>query len=486
MLGCPEDTRSGTLQAGAARDTWPHTCCKYKHKWPQRKVEMPDTVCKIIRQYNKDRIPAEDMQKLLEIARDYASVKNYVYQRYGGIRSLSKLYPGYTVQNEMTCCGLRESLGLPSVYFYLAIFDALRELRAHWTMVKTQVGKRVNAHEELKEEEKHFLRYLLKVNNAFDAALNGTEQKLPKEVQRQYDLLASQVDVKKLEGYLRRQVRKQAKKLHVEQLEGFSATERAYRYGDGGIYISVKQKRKRIHIPLTDGNQYMRQIYIRLFPERGAIEIRVPIDVTVKRYADHDRKIGLSMGMMTMLVTDEGHLYGERYGQLQSQLSDWLREQTSRYHRNREANPGRKKYQDQKHRMEEQLHSYINQELNRFFREERPGTIYLPKLPKGGNSGQVKKLNYMATTWQRGYIRNRLRQKCREQAVEFVEVFGKDISNGCSRCGAVGKKQEGRFYCPVCGYEAGQKVNAAQNAKKRGMSQMHGAVGDVTAPRPEL
>lgn len=439
---------------------------------------MPDTVCKIIRQYNKGRIPEEDMQKLLRIARDYADVKDHVYQRYGGIRSISKLYPGYTVQNEMTRSGLRESLGLPSVYFYLAIFDALRELRAHWTMVKTQVGKQVNAHEELKEEEKHFLRYLLKVNNAYDAALNGTEQKLPKEVQRQYDALASQVDVKKLENYLRRQVRKRTKRLHVEQVEGFSITERAYRYGDHGIYISVKEKRKRIHIPLTDGNQYRRQIYLRLFPDRGAVEIRVPIDVTVKKRADHDRKIGLSMGMMTMLVTDEGHLYGEQYGQLQSQLSDWLREQTSRYHRNREANPGRKKYQDQKHRMEEKLHSYINQELNRFFREERPQTVYLPKLPKSGRGGPVKERNYRSTTWQRGYIRSRLRQKCREQGAELVEVFGKDISNVCSRCGAMGKKQEGRFYCPACGYEAGQKVNAAQNAKKRGASQDHWPVGD--------
>ena len=84
-----------------------------------------DTICKIIRQYNSAPLSMEDMQKLQEIAEDYAAVKNYVYQRYGGIRSLSKLYPGYTVQNEMTRSGLREQLGLPSVYFYLAVFEAL-------------------------------------------------------------------------------------------------------------------------------------------------------------------------------------------------------------------------------------------------------------------------------------------------------------------------------------------------------------------------
>lgn len=37
---------------------------------------MPsDTICKTIRQYNKNAIPKEDMEKLLEIARDYSKVK---------------------------------------------------------------------------------------------------------------------------------------------------------------------------------------------------------------------------------------------------------------------------------------------------------------------------------------------------------------------------------------------------------------------------
>ena len=136
---------------------------------------MPrDTICKIVRQHNKGPVSPEDMQKLLEVAKDYASVKNYVYQRYGGIRSLSKIYPGYTVQNEMARSGLRERLGMPSVYFFLAVFDAVWEIKAHWTQVKSLVLKQIHIHEGLTEEEKHFLRFLLKVNHAFEADLKGT------------------------------------------------------------------------------------------------------------------------------------------------------------------------------------------------------------------------------------------------------------------------------------------------------------------------
>ena len=59
-------------------------------------------------------------------------------------------------------------------------------------------------------------------------------------------------------------------------------------------------------------------------------------------------------------------------------------------------------------------------------------------------------------------------QKCKEQSVEIVEVLGKDISNECSECGAIGTKAEGMFSCPVCGYEMEEKVNTARNVKKRG------------------
>ena len=100
--------------------------------------------------------------------------------------------------------------------------------------------------------------------------------------------------------------------------------------------------------------------------------------------------------------------------------------------------------------------------------EEKPGTVYIVKLPRPKAGGKSKKINHSISQWQRGYIRKRLTQKCREQSVEIVEVLGKDISNECSCCGAFGKKEENRFRCPVCGYEDGEKTNTARNVKKRG------------------
>ena len=102
-----------------------------------------------------DADPGELMEKLQEIARDCQKVRNYVYTRYSGIGSLGKLYPGYTIQNEMTKDGLRQELGLPSVYFYLAMFDALKDIKSQWTRTKNRVLRLVGQNDGFSEEEKH-------------------------------------------------------------------------------------------------------------------------------------------------------------------------------------------------------------------------------------------------------------------------------------------------------------------------------------------
>ncbi len=435
---------------------------------------MPqDKICKTVRQVNKEPVSEEDMKRLVEIAEDFRSVKNYVYQRYGGIRSLSKIYPGYTVQNEMTAGGLRTQLGMPSVYFYLAVFDALGDIKSQWTRTKSEVSLRLLRNQGFGEADRHYLRFLLKVSNAFSQVLNGEPVELKKELQAQYGRLAECVDAGRLNRWLCRQVRRCHARLHTDSASGFSLTERAYRYGDHGIYVSAKEKRRRIFIQLTDNNQYNRQLYMKLNPEEGSIEIRIPVDVGIRSHKDYDRPVGIALGMHTMLTTHTGSCYGEDFGRYQLEYAGWLRAQAAGYRRSRADNPGRKKYHAKKRRLEERLHSYINQELNRFFREERPQTVYLAKLPKPRAGGGNKEINHSVSMWQRGYIRRRLAQKCMEESVEMAEVLGKGISSGCSRCGGTGIKKDGMFSCPVCGYSEIEKVNTACNAKKRGQEGLY-------------
>lgn len=191
------------------------------------------------------------------------------------------------------------------------------------------------------------------------------------------------------------------------------------------------------------------------------------MDVRARKHKDYIAGVGLAAGMYTMFTTDEGHVYGERLGEYQTDMAEWVRSQAMKHKADRRET-GRKKYTDKKRRKTQQLHSYINMELNRLLRSEKPKVIYIPKLPRPQKRGGDKAINNSVNMWQRGYIRQRLVQKCREQSVKVVEVFAKGISRECSQCGADGNKKEGIFLCPSCGYQVQEKRNTARNAKKRG------------------
>lgn len=411
------------------------------------------------------------MRKLQEIAKDYRAVKNYVYQRYGGIKSLSKIYPGYTVQNEMTASGLRASLGLPSVYFYLAVFDALGDIKNQWTQTKSRIEKCIRENENLTPEDRHYLRFVMKQSDCFEAILLEKEIQLSGAWEKTFQEVRTGVEEKRLNQYLRRQVRRHLRKMHTDTVDGFSISEKAYRYGDHGIYLAMKEKRKRIFIPLTDNNRYTKQLNVRIFPDERKVVIHAPVEMRVRRHEDYYREIGLAVGIRAMFVTDAGSIYGEKYSDYQYALSEYVREGNIRYRRNRGKNPGRKKYTAGRERLEEALHTYINAEINRMLRTEKPAVIYLPKLPQSSKAGVNKRINSSVSMWQKGYVRSRLTQKCREQSIELIEVFGKDISKECSRCGAIGQKANDVFSCNACGAKMSERQNAARNALKRGQSR---------------
>lgn len=427
-----------------------------------------ETIYKTIYQYNQAPIAAEDMERLKEIAEDCRNVRNYVYDRYSSIHSLSKLYPGYTIQNEMTKSGLREQLRLPSVYFYPSIFDALGDIKSQWTQVKSQMEKNIRHNPNLTPEDRHYLRFVMKQSQCFEGILTGKEISMEKEWRKSYETLRSGVDWHRLDGYLRRQVRRHLKKPHTETADGFTATPKGYRYADHGLYLTMKEKRKRLFIPLTDNHHYDCQIYIRLYPEEKRVTINIPMKVRSRHPAGYSGDLGVAMGLKCMFVTDTGNTYGEKYLEYQSAITDYVRERLPRHQKNVQNNPGRKKYDAGKARLEQALHTYVNAEINRMLKTERPKTVYFPRLPAHSKAGVHKRINATVSMWQKGYVRQRLLQKCWECSIDLVDVFAKGIGTECSVCGAEGQKAGDLFQCLSCGITLPEKQNTAANVLKRG------------------
>ena len=44
------------------------------------------------------------------------------------------------------------------------------------------------------------------------------------------------------------------------------------------------------------------------------MQIHVPVNVEMKSHEDYQNRIGISLGMYTMLTTDGGNSYGEELG----------------------------------------------------------------------------------------------------------------------------------------------------------------------------
>jgi len=400
---------------------------------------MPKEIYKTVCQYNSAPISADDMTKLLDIAKDYQKVKTYVYQRYGSISGLPKLSPGYEIQNEMTASGFKGETGIPSVYFYLAIFDALSDIRGRWTVTKNKIRRLAGENKTFTEEEKHYLRFLLKTDKAFAGAIiqeSPSEWGLPEKILRRYDELARQIgkdNVKRLHRYLCRQVRRQYRRPQARAADGFSLSKSICRYADHGVYISTKESRKRVFIPLTDGNRYKSQSYLKLYPKEHRLELRVPVKVTVHRHPEYRNHVGVRLGDYVMLVTHEGHQYGECFGIYKEEIAAITTGQD--FNAGAAENKSRegKKYHARLSRAREHLKSYVNMELNRFLREERPEEIYLPKIPPleefenrkdkaGSAKGHIGVVECPVDAYYNRYVCKRLLQKCREHSVRTIRI----------------------------------------------------------------
>lgn len=417
------------------------------------------TIVKTVKQYNKYPISDDDMDKLREIAEKYSIVRSYVYKRYGGVGSISKITPGYTVGKEMNNSGFRQQVGIPSVYYECAIYDALKDIRSQWSIVKNKIRRQALNNPQFSDDDRHYVYFVLRYDRCFQAVVQRNDAAFTEAVGMAYDNIVQKVDKHRLNNYINRQVRKKLSPIQSNSNDYFKIKGKMYKYSGDMLRIPSSVPRRFICIPLSDNNRYTCQIGIKLLSETNGIEISVPIEVRVRKHDDYTNSIGIALGMFEMLATSTGNVYGSEFKQFMNGFSEWRYKKD----KNRPKDVGRKKYEAQVHKYEERLHSYINHQINLMLETEKPGLIYMPKYPKLRAVGINKVVNNNVSSWQRGYIRNRIIQKCAENSIQIIEVMSKNIGVKCSECGAIGKKCGDVFVCGKCGHTERNKVNTAKN-----------------------
>ena len=434
-------------------------------------------ICKALHQYSKGKISSENMDVLMEIGHGCMVTKNYIYQRYGGIKSLGKLYSGHAIETEVKEAGFREKIGLPSVYFTASVNRALGDIKIMWAQVKNGINDAASKNNQFSPEDRHYIRFVVKVNGCLENILNGKQISLPEEIQSKYESIIAELGdesgqrVRSLNRYICRQTRKRLRKQHTDNETYFTIKKQGYRYGESegehGIFLATKVNKQRIFIPLTDTNVYDRMLDIKLNPQKRKVEIIIPLFVNTKQHENYTNEIGISLGLWDMITTSTGNVYGSEFGKMQQEISKYILKEN--YQNGRENISETQKYAARKAKMDAALKNYVNMEINRMLAQEKPNAVYMAKLPR--NPGMLMKGTgdtYFLRMWKKGFVTERIQWKCQENGIRIIEVIGKGISTECSACGQRGYVKGENFQCPVCGYEENKKINGARNALNRG------------------
>ncbi|MDE6056269.1 MAG: transposase [Lachnospiraceae bacterium] len=436
------------------------------------------TVTKTIWQYSMP-LPEETMVFLRGIAADCCKVKNYVYGKYSGVKNLNNLTPVYNILNEMRHCGLREQLNLPAVYYELAIADAVTNIKCNWGTVKNRVGECITANENLSDGDKIYLRTVLKMNGVYAAILNRREYEMPRNA------AGLDIDVKRLNNLLCRLTRRYLTQPKTESTAIFRVSPNGYSYKDGVMRIVCRVPRKRISIPLRDNRTFDRQIQIQI--RQNDVALAVPVEAKVKQHPDYTNTIYIHIGNKDMFTLSNEHLYGVSLEELTNpeteRLSKKNRERRKMYTAHEQSaedgdarkaanieanNLGKLKYDRQKEREKVRTTTFINSEINRMIRSEKPARIVIAKqVTKNKTKIYNKSTNRKLARSFNSYIRERLAYKCKVHSIELVEISSKHTGNICSICGAEGKRQGKEFVCESCGLKTTIALNSARNTEQR-------------------
>jgi len=421
------------------------------------------------------------MEFLRWLARTYAKVKNTVYERYGGVKSLGKLTPGYTALNEMRASGMRLKLGLPAVYYELAVLDALTAIKSRWGVLRDMLKRLAAFNEDFSKEDMIYIYTVLKWGSVYAAILQGEKFEEPNFIKN------LQVDKSRLNNWIRRQTRKRLGKIKAHCNDCFIISPKAgYSYKNGIMRIAGRQPGKRVEIPLKDERRFNRQLRVNI--KEDYVIISAPITKEATLPEGWTNEIFVHIGDVDALTLSNGRIYGEKLNAMTDVETERLNSKNrlrNQYHSMGQKalsegkkgkataiyvnNLGKLKYQRQKNRNRKNTENFINAALNKMLLEEKPCRIVITHPIKASKGVKLSKSakRKVARSF-RGYIRERLQEKCEERSIEIIKISSKDTRLVCSNCGKMGKAIVGnRFQCDSCGYKATTSMNEARNIEKK-------------------
>lgn len=440
------------------------------------------TVAKDIKQHSKK---IDNIEELKSIAVKYATVKNYVFSRYSGINSLNILDTyRKNIRDVWVETKFAKQWGLPARYWKNALDEAISNIKSEWSNTKNRVKEVVYKNSNLTEDEKGFIRYILKSNSILHTILTHKNFIKPEAIT---NLIIRE---KYIYNLIRRYVRKYKGDIAFSKKKrSFMIDEPMYKYKtidkENIIEIAGFKKSYRIDIVLRDKNIHAGNLRIVIKSDNLVVIHRLKKVNAIEN--DNPPKIlGLDKGYTSLFAVSSHNYYGENLNNILTKETERLNlknakrnriwalmkkytdennlDKADRIHSN---NFGKIKYNNQKHRFDSTVKGYINYEIKNMIDLEKPTEIiaenlnfqsWSKKLPKG-----VKR---KLSRWIKGYIQTRLDYISLLRQVKVTMINPAYTSQFCHSCGAFGKRNGKIFACKTCG-NMDADYNASCNIKDR-------------------
>ena len=439
------------------------------------------TVIKCIKQHS---LKISDIEELQSIAKQYTTVKNYVYSRYSGINSIMILFD---YKKQIRDVWVKTKFGqqwkLPARYWKLALDEAISNIKSEWSNVKNRVKAAALKNDNITEDERFFILYILKSDKLMQNIL------ILKDFIRPETIKELSIREKYIFNLIRRYIRHYKGKIpYAYESTSFMIDEDMYKYSQTdkqlNIFIQGLSRGKRIEVTLKDKNLHKGNL--RIIMKDNSLEIHRAKKVKVKENQHKEKIIGIDKGYRCLIATSENSFYGEHLNEYLSKETERLNEVNSKRNKlwalmkkyEEEGNVikatnilfcnfGKKKYNDKKQRFDSKVKSYINKELNRYIYIDNPSEIIYEDLSfVSWTDRYPKHVKRKLSRWIKGYIQQRINYKASLKDIIITKVNPAYTSKFCHKCGALGKRSNEMFECFNCG-RIHADFNASCNIKGR-------------------
>ena len=429
-------------------------------------------------------------QEFVEIARRYKSAKNYFYSRYSGINSLNKL-KSYKkeIRDILIKNNICDMFGLQARQWKIALDEAISGIKSNWSNTKNRVKIAIARNENLSDEERHYLNYMLKVDELLYFVLTRQEFKETEGLLK--------IDVKKerksyLLNLLRRYIRKYKSKIpYTNKATNFQIDANMYKYiyKQDGLYINIMglKPRQMLLVKLKDHYRYSGNLTV-IINSNQSIRIHRGLSIDEKTLDEtYSNIIGIDKGYAKMLSCSNGVEYGIELGKMLSKQTEELKVKNAK--RNQfyalakkyalegnykkaqnilNNNLGYIKKDRQARKFKAKVESYINHSINQMIKDAKPKEVVKEDLTFviKKRDDKSKGYNCKMSTWVKGVINNRLEYKLKYNGIKVTDVNPAYTSQVCSKCGSFGNRDNDLFTCPHCG-NMDANINASNNILNR-------------------